>query len=325
MRRLISLLIWIAALYSGYWFAVAQTLQFGSDKAVEALAETGVDLRFGSVTTTGYPSRFETTVTDLNVGHADWSWQGAQVVFYADSYRPLSITLRLSRDQLLAVAGQNLRISSEEFRSDLSLQPTPQLAFDKGQVILGATRLASDAGWQLDLGALTARLAQSNEGAAVYDADLTAKDLILPAILRDQIDPDAVLGADLRQIIGAAQLTLSDPLDRHLQGRPPSLDHIILHDLQIDWGPLTVALAGAVAFDADGIPEGQITLRTTEWQIVLDILTRAGLINAVATNSVTLLARFMADADGVLSLPFTFQDGITLLGPVPVGPAPRLR
>lgn len=325
MYRLVVILIWAAVLFSGYWFAASYLLQSGPAQAAAVLARDGVGLRYGSVTTTGFPARFDVAVTDVELVHADWAWQGPRLDVQADSLRPLAVNVTLPQEQTLRFAGQTLRITSEDWQAEASVRPTARLAFHSGSLRMGRTDVISDEGWQLALRRLEASLDLVGDQGARYAARIMAEDIALPEQLRGRIDPQGRLGARVALIEGRAQVTLARPLDRNLQGRMPDLDNLELENLQIDWGPVTAQMAGEIAVDAAGIPTGQITLRTRQWQTVVDLLVTAEVIDDGIARTVTRLAGFMADADGMLAIPISFQDGLTLVGPVPVGPAPRLR
>lgn len=325
MYRLVVTLIWAVLLFCGYWFGASQLLQAGPDRAAGVLARDGVDLRYGSVATTGFPAQFELVVTDVELAHSDWTWQGARLDMKADSLHPLAVNVTLPQEQTLRIAGQTLRVTSEDWQAEASVRPTARLSFGSGSLRMGRTEIVSDDGWQLGLRRLAATLALVAGQTASYDARIEAEDIVLPAALRNRIDPQGQLGPQIALVSGMAELTLAQPLDRNLQGRLPDLDRLALDDLRLAWGPVTAQMAGEIAVDAAGIPTGQITLRTRQWETVVDLLIAADVIDAGIADTVTGLAGFMADADGMLTIPAAFRDGVMLLGPVPVGPAPRLR
>lgn len=325
MPRLTKILILAVLLFGGYWFAGSQLLQAAPDRAARLLAAQGVDMQVGSVTTTGFPAKFQTRLGDLRLTHAAWAWQGTGLELQADSLRPLAVNVTLPPEQDLRIAGQSLHITSAAWQIAAALRPSTRLPFDRASLRMGRSEIASEAGWQMGLRALAMTLALAPDQETIYDATLTAEAITFPALMRDQIDPQGQLGPQLDAVRGAARLTLARPLDRNLQGQLPDLDHIALDDLQIDWGPVTVQMSGDIAVDAAGMPTGVIMLRTRQWQIVIDLLIASGVIDAGLAQTVTRFAGFMVDGDGVLNLPLTFQDGVALVGPVPVGPAPRLR
>lgn len=325
MYRLTMIVILAVLLFSGYWFAGSQLLQAAPDRTARLLAAEGVDLQVGSVATTGFPARFDTGLTDLRLTHPAWAWQGARLDIQADSLRPLAATVTFPSEQTLRIAGQSLRVTSQDWQISAALQPTTRLAFDRGSLRMANSEVVSDAGWQTGLGGLVAIIALAADQEAIYAMTLTADDITFPRLLRDQIDPQGTLGPQLDAVRGAARLTLARPLDRNLQGRLPDLDHVALDDLQIDWGPVTVQMSGDIAIDAAGMPTGVIMLRTRQWQTVIDLLITSGTIDAGLAQTVTRLAGFLVDGNGVLNIPLAFQDGIMLAGPMPIGPVPRLR
>lgn len=325
MRRLIWILIWLGLIYSGYWFVVSQALQGAPDRAAAVLAGDGVDLSVGSVATTGYPSQFTTTISEPRLTGPDWTWQGPQMTLRAASYNPLAVAVVLPSQQSLTLAGQNLQVTSQDWQIDVALRPTLDLALDAVQVATGPIAAVSDADWQTQVARLQASLIRQDGQDRSYDADIDLAGLVLPATLAAHIDPTDALGPEIAALNGVGQLVFAAPLDRRLQGRMPMLDRITLDEMQLDWGPVTVNLAGTVTIDAAGLPSGQFTAQTGQWQIVLDVLTQAGVVDTRMAGTITRLAGFMAGADGVLSVPVVFRDGVMLIGPVPVGPAPRLR
>ncbi|MFN3663868.1 DUF2125 domain-containing protein [Yoonia sp.] len=315
----------LGLIYSVYWFAASQVLRAGADKAAVALAEEGIDLRIGAVDTAGFPARFDLALRDVQIAQAGWGWQGAVLHVQADSYNPLAVQLAFPLEQTLVLGGQTLRVTSQDWRADAAVRPNARLSFDRGHVQMGQTIAVSDAGWQMGLAQMHAGLAHVAGTSASYDADLAAERIDLPLVLRDRIDPAGRLGPQVGSVSGNSRLTFARPLDRDLRGVLPDLDHLALHDLRLDWGPVAVAASGDIAIDSAGLPTGQITLRTGQWEILVDVLTSAGVIDTGVASTISRLAGFMADADGVLTVPVTFQDGVMLVALVPVGPAPRLR
>lgn len=325
MRRLFATFLFATVLYSVYWLAVSQAVRIGADQAVRTHADAGSLLQLGSVTTSGYPARFDILVRDPAVVHPDWTWQAAQITLQAQSYRPLTFALELPQNQQLSIAGESVQVTSRTLRAAFALRPHPDLDLVSGQVVMAGLSLGLGEWRQFGLAALEANLVQAAPGSGVYETDLAAAEITLPAAWRARIDPAGQLGETLQQISGGARLTLSAPLNRQRLGRLPDLDQLTLHDLRIEWGPLMLDLSGEIILDAVGVPTGQITLQTGQWQIVVDGLTQAGIITPRISTAISGLAGFLSGSDGILRIPVTFQDGVMLIASVPVGPAPVLR
>ena len=84
---------------------------------------------------------------------------------------------------------------------------------------------------------------------------------------------------------------------------------------------------GAFDVTATGQPEGQIMLRTHDWQQMLQLAARAGIVPPERLIMFSAIAGQMAAQtdDGAIELPLTFRNGMMSLGPLPLGPAPYLQ
>jgi hypothetical protein len=94
---------------------------------------------------------------------------------------------------------------------------------------------------------------------------------------------------------------------------------------------LELSAQGNLAPDAQGLAEGTIDLRLKGWRSLPAVVVALGLVPPA--NAVTLqrgleyLAKSGAQSGGdpeVIALPLTFKSGKMSLGPLPLGPAPRL-
>jgi hypothetical protein len=111
-------------------------------------------------------------------------------------------------------------------------------------------------------------------------------------------------------------------------GLPLVLTGIDVREVLLTWGETGLFAKGRVAVSDQGYAEGRIDLRITNWSRLLPALSAAGLIppEALPTweRALTLLAGTSGEG-AALDLPLSFRNGWASLGPVPIGPAPRLR
>ena len=68
MRALFFVVAALAALYGGYWFVGERRVEGGLRQALADLAADGWEVDYASLDTTGFPSRFDTTITGLRLG-----------------------------------------------------------------------------------------------------------------------------------------------------------------------------------------------------------------------------------------------------------------
>jgi hypothetical protein len=77
----------------------------------------------------------------------------------------------------------------------------------------------------------------------------------------------------------------------------------------------------------DGVPDGRITLKITNWRDLLRVARNAGLLPEPLMPTIERAFEILAGLSGppdTLDAPLTFANGIVSFGPVPLGPAPRL-
>ena len=63
-----------------------------------------------------------------------------------------------------------------------------------------------------------------------------------------------------------AIVTLTVPLDRRAGRARPRATHVDVKELRLVWGRLVLSGSGSLAAAADGLAEGRIALRLTDWR-----------------------------------------------------------
>lgn len=308
MRRLFVAVMVLAALYAGYWVVGSSQLERAARLALDDLAARGWQVAYSDLSTAGFPSRFDTTVTDLALASPDgaFAWEAPFLQVLALGYRPNQVIAVAPPDQVLTLGGQRLDLSAQGLRASATVGLSADLPLDHAAVESGLTAVRSSAGWGLGLDRLLAAIRRAGSGAP------NAYDLYLEA---NGLRPDAV-GSDLGLLRLAATATFDRPLDRRL-ARPPRLLSLALTDARLAEGDVAVAAAGTLAPDARGFLAGDLTLRVENWRGLLDLLDAAGVL---VHDQAPLLAgalEELAQGSPDLELPVTFRDGgISALGVV---------
>jgi hypothetical protein len=79
--------------------------------------------------------------------------------------------------------------------------------------------------------------------------------------------------------------------------------------------------------DEAGVPEGALAIRAENWREMVAMAVRAGLIPEQMQGTFEGLLGVVAGLSGdpeVIDADLSFSNGRMFLGPLPVGPAPRL-
>lgn len=323
MQKLTFLVLFLAALYGGYWFVGARAIENSADTALADLRAAGWDVSYHSLETVGFPSRFDTTVTELALVSGDGriAWRGPFVQVFALAYQPNRIIAALPQDFDMVVQGQPVAVATERLRLSSSVRANTDLALADITVEADKGAITSPVAGLIRFDRALAALRQSLQTADTYDTYLEVSQMSLA----DVVDP---LPDTITRLVVDGALSFDQPLDRHAlagAGAEPALRAVELRNLTMTTPDMSLTATGQITIDVLGVPEGRITFRTAEWRRLIDDLVAAGVIAPDMRRTVTNVAQAMAAGDDVLALPLSFQNGFMSFGPVPLGPAPRLR
>ena len=321
MRRLTILVLVLAGIYAGYWVVGVNALKSGIQEAIAKSRADGWELSYASLETVGFPSRFDTTATDLAVAPPTraFTWKIPILQVFALSYQPNNVIAAFSPEQSFQVGDQVFEVQAEGLRASAGVRASPDLPFNAATIEMGPTSVSSSLGWQMALqrALLAARAAPEVENQ--YDLYADANGLALPPEVVAQLGlPDVI-----ESISAEALVTFDQPLDRNTVD--PVIQAITLKDFDLSWADINLKADGELQIDDAGFPMGQISLRTAQWKRMVELAVDAGAIPQRAGLTIGNVAGAMAGPDGTLDLPIAFRNRLISLGPVPLGPAPRLR
>ena len=332
MRRLIWLVLALMALYSGYWFVGARAVERGAQNVLDlARADGRVDA--AGMTLAGFPSRFDLTLDAPRLQTADgglaWSAPFAQV--FALSYRPNEVIIYAPPTQTLRIGADEFRLTNDDMRASAAVRIGGDLPLDRATAVIAAPRIAplqgADPAQALSARELRAAIRATDAGND-YDLGVEILDLDLPSAIINAIGKDIGLTSRIERLHMDGRASLSAPLNRHVEWAVlPRLTALDLREARLEWSGLSVLAEGAFDVTATGQPEGQIMLRTHDWQQMLQLAARAGIVPPERLIMFSAIAGQMAAQtdDGAIELPLTFRNGMMSLGPLPLGPAPYLQ
>ncbi len=325
MKRLTILVLVIAAVYSGYWFLGTQTVKDAALNGIASAQQDGWQIDYSDLSMVGFPSRFDTTVTDVSVSPPDglWSWQAPFLQVFALSYQPNNVIVAFPPTQSLRVGDETLQITAKELRASAGVYANTDLSLKAVTVEAGSSAVASGLGWIVKWDRALLALRDTPGAERSYDFYIDADQIGLPNGFAARIDAEDQLTDTIAGITVDGRVVLDQQLDRH--AIEPLAEVIELTSFVLDWGQISVSAKGEVQIDSAGIPEGRITFKTVQWPILIDLAERSGLIDPGIVPTVTNLANAMAGDGGTLEVPISFQSGFMSLGPLPLGPAPRVR
>jgi len=228
--------------------------------------------------------------------------------------------------QTITLDGRALPVRAGDLRASVRARPVPDLPLARAVLTAEALSVGRVATTSLRVGL------QAAEGAAAdYDLGIAVQDLSAPALapLLAALPEGGGLPASVALARIDARLTLDRPLDPPAAaGPPPALQQVAVRTLHVDWGDLAIRGDGTLTVGPDGTLRGRIETRTTGWQVLPDLAGAAGLVSADVAGTVDSALRVLAGMSGPpdrLDAALVIEGGRMSFGPLPLGPAPRLR
>ena len=325
------LLVGIAALWCLWWWLAATAVERGATAWLDARRAEGWRAELQELAVTGFPLRL--TARAEGIALADPSRglgvEAEALMLSAPAYWPGDLTLSLPETPIrLDLPLGPFLLRASDAAGALRLHPGTALELEALSLQSGAWELNLPQGNLLSAEALALRLAQLPDAPARYRATLSAQGAMPGDLARGALalPPDWPRAVD--RLEGDVTLHLAAPLDRRtLERRLPRPEAIALDGLALAWGPVGFSAEGAVEIDESGMPEGDLRLVVENWPEATARAEAAGWITEARRGQAEVLLNALANMGGgaeTLDLTLRFAEGEMFLGPILLGPAPRL-
>ena len=326
MRRLIVLIVAAAALWGGYWVVASRGLEAGLRNWL-ATPQVGWAAEYADMNVRGFPNRLDTVIdnpvvtTDTGI-----TWRAPFFQAMALSYKPNHVILVWPNQQTIETPFGTASVTTGDMRGSIVFGANTDLTLDHSNFVIEGLRAAMASGGELTAkNALFAtRLAPVRTN--VHEIGLDASEITPPADMLAQLGLGRAAPAVIEQVKLDAALGFDRPLDRFaLEGTPAQINRIELKHARVQWGDMALRAHGDLDVDSAGTLDGSITLGITNWRNVLRLAVNAGLIPKQQAKQIERGFALLSANGDALELPLYMRGGVMSLGPIPLGPAPRLR
>lgn len=330
MTRLLVAILIVAGVWMTWW-------AIGSAAHERALS-TWIDIRraegwaadVSEVETVGFPNRFDTTLSEVRLADpaTGVAWSADFLQFLSLAYKPHQVIAVLPDSHVFSTPLQTLTITHDGARGSLFLEPSTALGLDRSTFVVDQMRVSSTLGWRLNLteGRMAADKVEATQSD--YRVGMALTNLQPTADSKRRLDPAGALPDVIDTVQLDATLGFTKPWDRHaIEDARPQFTSIALTDLSASWGRVNFRAAGTLTVDEEGIPTGQINVRAVEWRRLMDMAIGTGLVAETVRPALEAGLDLIASLSGrpdTLDVELNFRRGRIQLGPIPLGPAPRL-
>lgn len=326
-------LVLLGLLWSGFWWWSAGKLRDQLERWQAVQAEQGRKVSFRAVRVEGFPARLRLHLADPEVAdRSGWLWEGPTITGEASLWQPRRIHLSFPGTQRLEPPPGSplapLELATGDAEGDAVLArdgslDSFRLRFDGVALagyVNGGTRAES-----LELGWGGEARSADGSGAEDFPFLLRIEGLEMPSA----IEPP--LGRNLERLVATGRVEGRPRIGPPAVTLPEWADAggvVELETLEVVWGPLRLEGDASLSLDPQNRPLGAGTARILGFERSLDAFVEGGLVEEEVAGAVRfgLLALSGRDENGqrVIEVPLSAQDGVLLIGPLPLLPLPAL-
>lgn len=331
MTRILGWMAGLALLAVAAWFGWAMLTERTVRAWLEARAAEGWVVSPADVAVTGFPTAFETRLSNLSLADpaTGLAWSAPDFTFRHAAWDPSRIEAVWPETHTLASPFETLTITAETLRSVLDVRPSAALALDASQTEMSGLRIDSTLGWQSQLAEGRLEVIRQPDAEARYAIGFEATDLIPAAEIARLLDPAGLLPEAIPVVRAEAMVGFDRAWDiGAIETSRPQPTRIDLTEVRAEWGTLMLRLSGAVDIDDQGRPTGEVAIRAQNWPEMLAMAERAGLLPSAMREAAESALGFLATLSGRredLDVTLRLDQGFVFLGPLPIGEGPRLK
>ena len=330
MRVMLWVIGIVAAAWCGYWLVVSSSIENGAEDWFADRRAEGWQAEYSSLNTRGFPYRFDTLLEDVALADPGTGvvWSAPEFEVVALAYRPNHIIALFPPEQTLRSPFETLTITNDDMRASARLGGT-RLELLESTAEMSGVKASSTQGWEVTLeSGLLATRARGPQ-ANTYDIFFDASNLRPSDALRLGIDPQGRLPDTFETLKLDARAGFDAPWDRFAveRGRPQPT-RIEINEFDARWGQLELRAVGDFDVDPDGTPKGAVTVKATNWREIVSIGEALGTIPSGMVPTITRGLELLASMSGpanTIDVTLNFQNGFLSVGPLPLGPMPKLR
>jgi len=311
---------------TGVWFSMRGTVDLRLTAAQDALRKAGYDVAWSSRSVTGYPFRLDVTLIEPRIRDVS-GWALAAPRLEAEAYTltpgswiiaaPQGLEFTRPRGGPVAVKGDLIRASLTHLNNhppNVSFEGV-KLAFTPGP---GAQPFALSTADRVEF---HLRAGPDDEGGmfAKVDGGKARPGGLLARVAGDK--PVAMAWNSTMSKVGAFK---GDTWPAAVRGWSDAGGRMTVRNAGITAGEAVLGAQGGSLFAGpDGLMRGELDLSLRRAPVAIAALGESGAITPEAASAAAAVA--MARQEGEATrIPLVFEAGRTTLGPVAVGPAPRV-
>ncbi|SFD13087.1 DUF2125 domain-containing protein [Tropicimonas isoalkanivorans] len=323
---LAAALAWSAYWGWNVWQAKADIVAWLEDRRT-----AGWQAEWSDISVAGYPNRVDVTISDLVLANTDagWVWSAPFLQILRLSYDRDKVILVWPDTMTVGTVDEQVEITSDNLQASIAFLPGQAREVEEAVLVGNGLTLRSDADWRSAIGQVRLAMRPDPQDPARREIGVEITELTPSAAWVVRMAEAGLVPPTVDRLAADLAVRFDRPWDRTaLEEARPQPREVEIDDLSARWGRLQLRVAGELTVGRDRRPEGEVVVKATNWEEILEAARQGdALPEAVAgtlDRTFRLLSR-LAGSPKTLDIPLSFDDGRMRAGPVPLGPAPKIR
>lgn len=331
MRGLITLTLLAAFGWSAWWFIGSSAQKTAIENWLDQQQQAGWVAESETLTVNGFPNRFDTVLTDLELSdpHVGWSWLAPEFQILSLSYKPNHIIAVWPGEHVVSTPEDSAKITSDRLRGSVIFKPETSLALARVQLEIENMVALGANDWQASVQEANVAFFADDTApdANTYNLFIKATDITPPENWRGSARLENPLPETIPETLLDASLIFDHPWDRFaVEGETPLLTALRIRDLRFIWGALELRGVGEISVNSKGFADGDFTIQARNWRDLLQVFVATEILTAKMAETLEKGLAFIARSAGnpeTIEIPLRFAKNRTYLGILPIGTAPQ--
>ena len=321
IRILIIVVVALSLIWSGYWYLGGRAHRETVVEQIERAEANGWKITHSGVELNGFPNRFDTTITELRMESpkGDFVWEAPSLQLLTLSYRPNHLIAVLPDKQRFLTHGNAVDLTSQGMNASIVVSDPDNLNIERFVFEISQAEFESSTGWKGTVdGALL----------AVRKSERDPKEIDVAVRFRSNDARDTGEPIKSTTATGEASIQASRELGLNMcKDGYAEIQRIDFTEFRLSRNQSEVVVAGSLAFDSQGVSDGQLDIAIANGRLLVEEAVEAALINAnVAANigtMLSLLALTSADPASVTA-PISISNGRAGIAGIGLYDVPRI-
>ena len=314
IRILIIVVVALSLVWSGYWFLGGRAHRGMVVEQLERAEADGWRISHSGVKLNGFPNRFDTTISELRMEspEGEFVWETPSLQLLTLSYRPNHLIAVLPDKQRFWILGNSVDLTSQGMNASVVVSDPDNLSIERFIFETSQAEFESSTGWKgsVDSALFAVRRSEGDPNevdiAVRFEPSLLNAEAEEPGNAYNKSDWLIALAAEA-SLLASREIGLNMCADGYAE-----IQSADISEFRLSWKESEIDVAGSLAFDSQGAPDGQLDITIAKWRELVAEAESAGLISADNAENIStilsLLAMASADPESVTA-PISINDG----------------